>query len=309
MEQMTFRELTDQVIALYSQSKYDEALQLVGKNAEQFPEELARTTFWKMCLLSLCDRPDNVMSVFRQGLDDGLWWAESQFVDSDLDAVRDLPEFKRLMDESSMKCIEMQSHIQPARTLLIPEDTSRELPLLIGLHGRNGHNDSNLEHWDVARQHGWLVLSPQSRQALFEGAYCWDDNDQGLSDILFQLEEVMKSYNIDRERTVIAGFSQGAGMAIYTALSGKISARGFIGVGTFIAEPDLLIPLASRAPSIRGYFVTGEKDHTLDKAKAIQKLLKENQIRFKEETFPELGHEFPPDFESSFDQAIRFILE
>jgi predicted esterase len=116
-------------------------------------------------------------------------------------------------------------------------------------------------------------------------------------------------YKIDRKRIVIAGFSQGSGMAIYAALSGKVGTYGFLGVGTFIAEPDSLNSMASQAQSVRGYFVTGEKDHTLDKVQAIQKILRENHIQYTEEIFPDLGHEFPPDFEKTFDKAINFIFK
>ncbi|MFZ5904540.1 MAG: hypothetical protein ACOYZ8_13420 [Chloroflexota bacterium] len=119
----------------------------------------------------------------------------------------------------------------------------------------------------------------------------------------------MKAYEVDRTRIVTAGFSQGSGMAIYAALSGRIGVRGFIGVGTFIAEPECLIPLARQARSVRGYFIIGEKDHTLEKARVIQKILKENHIQFGEEVHAGLGHEFPPDFGRSFENALRFILE
>ena len=96
-------------------------------------------------------------------------------------------------------------------------------------------------------------------------------------------------------------------MAIYAAL--QIGARGFIGVGTFIIDPDALTSLASRQPDVCGYFITGEKDRTLEKARAIQNILRANNIPFAEEAYPDLGHEFPSDFESSFDKAIKFILE
>ncbi|MEW6242198.1 MAG: hypothetical protein AB1564_15455, partial [Chloroflexota bacterium] len=275
MDKDTFQSLIDELMRFYNQRDYAGALALVEQKAGLFPEQIARTTFWRMCLLSLCNRPDEVLSVFQQGLDAGLWWVESQFRDPDLDAVRGLPKFKELAAESHRKCMEARRHIEPDRTLLVPDDTSRELPLLIALHGRNGHKDSNLEHWEIARRRGWLVLSPQSRQAIYQGAYCWDDNDDGLGDILFHVEETMKAYGVDRMRIVTAGFSQGSGMAIYAALSGRIGARGFIGVGTFMAEPECLIALARQARSVRGYFITGEKDHTLEKARAIQKILKE----------------------------------
>ena len=307
---MTFQELTDELMRLYPQGKYAEALQVVEQNADRFPVQLARTTYWRMCLLSLSARPDDVISVFRQGLDSGLWWAGNQFaVDTDFDPVRDLPEFKRLVDESNQKCMEMQAHIKPDRTVLLPDDMFGELPLLIALHGRNGNKDSNLEFWDVARRCGWLVLSPQSRQTLFEGAHCWDDSDQGLRDVLFHVEEILQTYRIDQKRIILGGFSQGSGLGIYMALTGRTGARGFIGVGTFIAQPDSLLPLAGQQPAIRGYFLTGEKDHTLDTARAIQTILRENNIPCEEEVFPELGHAFPPEFERAFDRAVDFILK
>jgi predicted esterase len=309
MKQLSFDELTEQMIKLYRESKYAEALQIVEQNADYFPENSARTTFWKMCLLSLCGRWNDVISVFQKGLDAGLWWAESQFRDTDLDAVRDFPQFKRLMAESIKKSIEMQAYISPARTLLVPDDISGEVPLFIGLHGRNGHNESNLEQWEIARRRGWMLLSPQSRQALYQGGYCWDNSDQGLKDILFHLGEVLQSYRVDRKRIVIAGFSQGGGMAIYAVLSERIAARGFIGIGTFLADPSSLIPLARRMQSVRGYFITGEQDQYLDKIKEIQNILRENNISFGEEVHPNLGHEFPSDFGSSFDKAIDFIFK
>ncbi len=304
-----FRGLTEKMMALYTDGKFAEAFSLVERNAPRFPEQTARTTFWKMCLLSLYHRPEDVLAVFEQGLDNGLWWAESQFADPDLDAVRDLPEFQRLVDESDKRCMEAQTHIQPDRTILFPDHSAGDLPMLVALHGRNGNKDSNLEYWEAARRRGWLVLSPQSRQAIYANAYCWDDNNQGVEDILFHMEEIAKVHKVDRKRIVVAGFSQGSGMAIYAALSRKINARGFIGVGTFMAELSDLVSLADKKPSLRGYFITGEKDNTLDKAREIQSILNANHIPFSEEVFPELGHAFPENFETSFAKAIDFIFK
>jgi predicted esterase len=310
MEQMTFQQLTDELMRLYPEGKFAEALEIVEQHADRFPGQAGRTIFWKMCLLTLCGRTDDVFSVLQQGLDSGLWWAESQFmVEADFDSIREIPEFKRLVAESNRKCMEMQAQIQPARTVLEPDNVKEPLPLLIVLHGRNGNNEKDLVHWEIARQRGWLVLSVCSQQALFPGSYCWDNAEKGLADILFHFEEIKQAYKIDPDRIVIAGFSQGSGQSIYTALGGKVGVRGFIGIGTFIAKPDSLIPLVRHSRAVRGYFITGEKDHTLDKARAIQKILTDGNIPFAEEVHPELRHEFPSDFGSSFDKAIRFILE
>jgi len=313
MKQLSFDELTDQMMNLYRESKYAEALQIVEQNADRFLEHLARTTFWKMCLLSLCGRSNDVLSVFQKGLDAGLWWAESQFRDTDLDAVRDLPQFKRLVAISQEKYQEVRTHIERDQTVLLPQASASGLyPLLIALHGGAGNKDSNLEYWKIAPQKGWLVLSPQSTQPLYSGSYSWIEPEQALADLNFYVEQILKEYPIDQQRVVIAGFSQGSGMAIYAALSGKLNVRGFIGIGTYWADPESLGPLAQlarRTKPIRGYFVVGKKDQTLNKTREIQKVLNKNNIQFDEEVHPDLGHEFPPDFEQSFDKAIDFIFK
>jgi predicted esterase len=306
---MTFRELTDKMFLLYAEGKYADALQLVEQNTDRFPEQAARTTFWKMCLLSLSARSEDVLSVFRKGLEAGLWWAENQFTDSDLDAVRDLPEFRHLVAVSQQKYEEVRSQIERDHAILLPEEPASGMyPLLIALHGRNGNKDSHLETWEAARQKGWLVLSPQSTQPLFSGSFCWDDSALGLEDILFYYQQISETSRIDPKRMIIAGFSQGSGMAIYTALSGKIEARGFIGVASFWDKPNSLVPLTNAARHVRGYFITGERDHTSENAKAVRRVLKENNIQFAEEVHPDLGHEFPADFSSSFDKAINFLF-
>ncbi len=307
MENITFQQLTDEMMRLYSQGKYTDALETVEQNAHRFPVQVGRTMYWRMCLLSMSGRPNDMIALLRQGLDSGLWWAEQQFVvETDFDPVRELPEFKQLVAESERKRIEMQDQVKPDRTLLLPDDTSGELPFLIALHGRNGNKESHLKFWDVARRRGWLVLVPQSRQALFEGAYCWDNSEQGLRDILFHVEEITAAYKIDPKSVVIGGFSQGSGMGIYTALKGNMGARGFIGIGTWWQNA---ADFAGERQTVRGYFVTGEKDHTLERVREIQDVLKENKIDFTEEVHPDLGHEFPADFERAFDQAIDFIFK
>lgn len=238
MEQMTFLQLTDNMMRLYSEGKYADALEVVEQNADLFPEHVARTTFWKMCLLSLCGRAEVVISTFQRGLDSGLWWAERQFRDTDLDAVRDLPEFKRLVEVSVEKYRQAQKYIQPTRSLLVPDIDQSTLPLLIALHGGGGNKDSNLPEWEAARRRGWLVLSPQSTHSIFPNAYWWADNlEQRLRDIQTHVDELMQQYPIDSKRVIIGGISQGSGMAIYAALSGKIPARGFISVAVGWPDP------------------------------------------------------------------------
>ena len=307
MESMTFREVTDQMVALYGLGKFEDALHLVEQHLDSFPGQSARMVFWRMCLLSLTGRSDDVLSVFEQGLDAGLWWHEELFADPDLNAVHDLPEFRRLMAASQQKYEQMQGKIGQDYAILVPElSSSGKYPLLITLHGRNGNKESDLVQWELARQRGWLVLLAQSTQPVFQGAYHWDNPTRGVEDLKFYYEQVSQKYQMDPQRMVMAGFSQGSGMSIYTALHGIIPVQGFIGIGTWWADPG---ELTGERKDVRGYFITGEKDHTLERAREIQEVLRKNSIKFAEEVHPDIGHEFSADFETSFDKAIDFIFK
>ena len=255
-------------------------------------------------------RSQDVIDTFQRGLESGLWWGKRQFLDTDLDAVRDLPEFQRLMQISLEKYQQAQEQAKPERTILVPDTYESTLPLLIALHGGGGSKDWNLEEWEVARRRGWLVLLPQSTHVIFPNAYWWAEDLPGrLGDIRIHYEDILQSYPIDRNRIVIAGMSQGSGMAIYTALGGEIPIRGFISVAVGWSDTASIASVADNHRNVRGYFVIGEKDHTLQSAREIQAILRDHNVSFIEEVHPELGHEFPQDFEKTFDQAIDYIFE
>ncbi len=306
----SFERLKQNLMRLYGAGDYSEAFDLVDTGAPDFPEQSARITFWKICLLSLDGRLDEALSTFRQGLDDGMWWAESQFVDTDLDPLRELPEFKGLVSESVQLWEQERKNMKREHILVLPDaPSSGPHPLIIILHGRNGDKKTALERWEFAKGMGWAVLSAQSTQPLFPGSYCWDDPVTGLQDIQFYLEQILDVYPIDREKIVIGGFSQGSGMAIYGALSGGIPANGFITGATWWQDVESLAALAAKAKDIRGYFISGGKDYTLERAREIQAVLDQHNVAFEEEFYPDLGHEFPVAFEKSFTRALEFIFE
>jgi predicted esterase len=303
-----FEQLRVGLMQLYSAGDFAAALALVQKNEADFPEQAERTMFWKMCLLSMDGRLDEALSTFRQSLDDGMWWAERQFVDTDLDPLRELPEFKELVARSMQAWEQGRKHVEREHILVLT-DAPAPYPLLIVLHGRNGDKETALECWEFAKEMGWAILSAQSTQPLFPGSYCWDDPVTGMQDIQFYLEKTLKAHPVDPDKILVGGFSQGSGMALYAALSGAMPVRGFIVGATWWQDVDSLAALAAKTKDVKGYFVSGGKDYTLERAREIQAMLKEHNIPFEEEFHPNLGHEFPEDFETSFARSLEFIFK
>jgi A/B hydrolase-like, N-terminal domain len=164
--QMDFSTFTHAMFDLYRDKKYGPALAYVEKGMAAFPDESARITFWRVCLLSLCGRGEEALSVLTDGLEAGLWWHESQFRDADLDSIRDLPRFKELVSKSHQRWMEAGLKAEPDRTVLVPS-RSGPYPLLIALHGYGGNKDADLKYWQIACDKGWMVLLPQSQQPLY----------------------------------------------------------------------------------------------------------------------------------------------
>ncbi|TEU17283.1 MAG: hypothetical protein E3J21_08890 [Anaerolineales bacterium] len=114
---------------------------------------------------------------------------------------------------------------------------------------------------------------------------------------------------------MVAGFSRGGELAIWLALSGTIEVRGFIAVGPggpYIREPDKWVPLieASQGRGLRGYLVVGEQDVSCyEGTLALAELFKSRHFPCELEVHPNLGHDFPPEFQQSLARALEFVLQ
>lgn len=91
----------------------------------------------------------------------------------------------------------------------------RQWPVMVVLHGSIGHGAHYLWSWlKFARSRGLLVLAPTSL------GHTWSLLGQNLDhqNILNQLNALKQNYQIDPERILLAGFSDGGTYALYTGL-------------------------------------------------------------------------------------------
>lgn len=305
--EMDFPSYRNKVFQLYAAKDYDETLKFIEAHQSSFPEQAAQVTFWHICLLSLCGQADKALSVLENGLEAGLWWHENQFHDNDLDSIRELPRFKELVTRSHERWEAEGLKGGPDRTVLVPSGPG-PYPLLIALHGYSGNKDSDLSYWQIACDKGWLVFLPQSQIPLYPNAYFWETPESSIQTILFHLNQVRQIYRIDVDRILVAGISQGGGLAALAGLAPELQAAGSLSLATWWESAAPFESAVQSGKSTRAYFISGLKDQSLERGREIQTVLKKHQIPVQEEAHPDLGHEFPPDFEKSFDNAINFIF-
>ncbi len=238
-----------------------------------------------------CHGSDNVersILLLRNALKTGLWYGDVLLRKSpSLLPLQGIPEFEDLIVRNA----EIQNRDETRHYPMIIlrsegrcSQGSSPCPLSARPPRNAGTVQSSISFWRQAANSGWLVAAPQSTQAMWKGAFIWDDLDISREEILHHLQTVVNSYSIDPGRIVLGGHSMGGEVAIWLALSGAVPAAGFIALGPggpMMDNPDLWLPYIEAASSridadritinstiftgkpLKGYLVYGMQDHTI----------------------------------------------
>jgi predicted esterase len=320
MSNLTFSHLETQLYQLYQGGEYAQALDLATRAASRFPTQAWRVIYWRICVASLLGETTLALQLLEKALEAGFWYAEAQMrEDPDLQPLQGLPRFEQLVEVCQKRHAEAQAQAVPMLLTLQPEGGCQAglqpCPLLLALHGNNRTAEGSVGFWKSAVSEGWLLALPQSSQIRGPDAYVWNDRDWAVREIQEHYDTLCQQYAIDPDRVAVAGFSLGGELAIWLAMSGTIQARGFIAVGPggpYMNEPDKWAPLieASQGRGLRGYLVVGEQDvFCYEGTQALATLLKSRDIPCELEVHPNLGHDFPPEFQQSLAQALEFLFQ
>jgi predicted esterase len=312
-----FYTLQRQIFELYNHGKYREALNLAERAAAGFPAKDDRTTYWKACLCSRLGELGEALRLLNEATKRGLWWSEEALkLESDLDPVRGRPEFKILLSEwERLKQLAVPI-TKPELTVLIPPDYSpREVrPLMIALHPRGEDFEDFVRLWRQALPKGAIVAFPLSSQLLTSHSRCWDDLARSEREIAETYTQLKSRYKLDRTKTILSGFSQGAALAIYLTLKGTIRVQGFI----VVAPSSTVIPSHSeefasfikqaRNPGLKGWLLVGDKDRFFERINILHSSMKQNGLKTEYNVEPGLGHDYPMDFAVKLGHAVDFVL-
>ena len=321
MSNLTFSDLQVQLFQLYQKGEYGQALDLVTHEASRFPAEAWKVAYWRICMTSLLDETTLALQLLGEALEAGFWYAETQLrEDPDLQSLQGLPEFERMVEICRKRHAEAQAQAVPDLITLQPEGRCQAglqpCPLLLALHGNHRTAENSLGFWRpaVSMPFGCLLALPKSSQVGSPDGYVWNDQDQAVREIQEHYATLGEQYAVAPDRVVVAGFSRGAELGIWLALSGTIEARGFIAVGPggpYMNEPDRWVPLieASQGRGLRGHLVVGEQDvFCYEGTLALAELFKSRDFPCELEVHPNLGHDFPPGFEQSLRRALMLLL-
>ena len=293
---------------------------------EKFPDRRTKTSYWIGCLQSRLGESEEALQTFEKVSKDSIWWPDQALlVEPDLEPLQGRPEFKKIIAENQRFKQKALLTAKPGVMVLTPRNFSPDErhPLIIALTPRVGHPDDFAEHWASARDRGFLLAVPHSSQPISSEEYCWDDPGRSERDVAWAYKQVQSKYNIDTAKVIVAGFSQGAALAMSLTLNRTFPCRGFLAV----AASDWVAPenkpaIQRERPSpgfdsfirtkdvagLKGAVIMGDQDAFLPKIKMLIEGMVERGFNCKIDVVQNLGHEFPMDFERRLELSTNFLL-
>jgi predicted esterase len=302
-------EVEQQYHHLFSVGAYAEALELSTREAHIFPEYAQKVIYsWRMnCACRLKDR-EQTLRLLGEAVQAGYWYSGLK-EDEDFALLHGDLEFDRLVNICMERRAQAMTNAVPVIKTFKPEHKSPPYPLLLALHG--GGATAEADHWVASVSHGWILGLPQSSQMFSPGRYTWNDWDWALQEVPQRFAAICAEHPIDTGQVVLAGFSQGGGLATWLGLSRSIHVRGLILVGPFLVNVDHLLPILEKnSPyDLRAYIVAGARDqYCYGIAQQLANLLPNYGIECKLDIYTDMEHHFPLDFERKLPEALDYVM-
>jgi pimeloyl-ACP methyl ester carboxylesterase len=234
------------------------------------------------------DELDAAEETIEGALVAGHLWRVSLLTAPTLQALRGRDRFEALASEARQRVD--RRHLEPLVITAAPRIQAHVAPLLLILHGATGNASAELERWHPATDLGWIVAAGQSSQPATSDGFCWDPPRERVAQDLRVIAAQLPPHG----RVVVAGFSQGAWIALNLALQADIVVAGSVVMIAPFAGPDANLPSAWRR--LRVSILIGENDTYRTPVELLARQLTQRDHHVALEVIPDLGHAYPADF-------------
>ncbi len=310
MTSLSAKEIEDQFFGMVADGNYERALSLVTEHFALFPPHAQSVVYlWRMDMACRLGNDSLALDLLKQAVNAGHWYA-SLDKNPNFRILNDSTAFQHLITLCAQRRAEEIARSRAELKILEPEQQGDAYPTVFALHGNSGNIESFAPHWQYAVHAGWLVVLPQSPQALGPEMYVWNDWDWVVPSLVAQYRDVCTTYPVDPTGTVLAGFSMGAGLALRQAFERTIPVNGVLAVAPFLSDAEKLRPALTdpqnREMSV--YLVASQEDeYCYAVAQKLSLLFQEYGIRHYLDIYTDVGHAFPASFEPRIPSALDFI--
>ena len=292
---------------LHAAGDYATALEFARSAARDFPDEADRTTYWIACLLARLGDEEGALQAFEEGSRRGLWWGpEALENDPDLETLHTSDRF-RVIVEAGRAAHAAAGARPPAEPIVRPPATGQARAALVVLHARGERTELAVERWTGAAD--LLLIVPHSTQAFDMRSGCWDDSQVAEADVHRAVDAVLAGVDA-KLPLLIAGFSQGAALAVYLAAERR--PRGIDGCIAVALSAgwarELIGPGLQPLDNQRFVLLIGTLDPRHDDCLRLADQLRAAGAEVSLDVIEGLAHDYPADFGQRLPAAVDWVL-
>jgi predicted esterase len=287
----------------------------VGLEIERLTPDRSAHQYNLACVFALSGDDDAALEWLERAAGNGFSRVDLLATDPDLDAVRDSDRFGRLVVAIQRNSDAVQAEIRrrfratPPLMYLPPgHDPSVPAPVLIALHGLGDRADGTPTQWRrYAAKRGVMLVLPQGVRPAGPG-YSWHSVDEADTILALTIDWLEERATVDKDRVVLAGFSQGGFIAMALATRHPELFAGVIPVaGGYIPEVDSPQPApGDDAPSY--YFMVGSEDDAAPQCRLAAADFAAAGYDVELRVLPGVGHVFPRETSRELRKALHFAL-
>ncbi len=296
----------------YRHQKWERAIEIGYELVEMVPGPGEQYNL--ACVFALAGDETSALHWLAKAAANGFAYFSVMESDSDLDSLRDSPGYAKIrdlvvmnLDRHRAELIREAAEVPPLTVLPRGDGIDGPRPLIIVLHGHGGHAEEYPAVWGPAAQEiGAILAVPQGAKRVGAGR-AWTDVNEAEAIVRLTIDYVRSRFEVDWDRVVLTGFSQGGFMA--TAVAGR-HPRIFTGVipmaGPYI--PGIDAPPPAEAGDPRYYFMVGSLDRVEDEVRQAATDFEHAGYEVDLRVYLGTGHTFPRATKKELVRALKFVL-
>ena len=279
--------LVDRVEALYEDSRYGEAVELLAAESAGLEPWGAELAHLKACVLGAGGDADAALRTLQEASAAGAWWVPEILVDDDdLAGLRGRPEFEALVADSGARVAD-----DPVPPLVdVPDEP---VGVVVALHGAGQTAARARADWAGVLERGYALVCVQSSRRMSPMYRTWPDREDAAADIAAALSVLPSELQAASGLPMIAaGFSAGGRAALDWALTAVPAPVA----GVLVLAPALReLPATAAGKLSPATIWIGADDDLSEVVEGAAGKLESFGCRI--ERIPGLGHAFPADFD------------
>lgn len=285
----------------------------IGERVMEARPELAMVPYNLACAHAQLGDTEAALTWLGRSADNGFAGIASIESDPDLDPIRGDERFAAIADkvraarDQRFEAFRAEAERSAPLTILPPgHDPERPAPLLIVLHGSGGTPGPVAEvHQFAAGRVGAILVAPSALRPLGDG-FNWTFRDEAEWMVLHTLERASREHNIDPGRVVLAGFSQGANVALEVGLRRPEKFAGIVAAGGHWDPEIMKIPAEGERPRVQ--LLIGAHDPWVRTFREAERALTGAGVEARLHVAAGVGHAYPRDADERLERALRFVL-